>query len=46
MRRLTALLALLVVFILIVGAVFLATWEIPAPTKTVEKPIASDRIRR
>ncbi|MFC3226967.1 hypothetical protein ACFOGJ_06990 [Marinibaculum pumilum] len=46
MRRLTALLALLVVFVLIVGAVFLATWEIPAPTKTVEKPISSERLRQ
>lgn len=46
MRRLTALLALLLVFILIVGAVFLATWEIPAPTRTVEKPIPSERLRQ
>jgi len=45
MRRLTALLALLLVLVLIAGAIFLATWEIPPPTRTVEKPIPSERLR-
>ena len=35
---------LAVLAVLVVGAaVFLATWEIPAPGRTVEKPLPSDR---
>ncbi len=34
---------LLVVAGLAVGAVFLANWEIPAPTVTVEKVLPNDR---
>jgi hypothetical protein len=35
---------LAVLAVLVIGAaVFLATWEIPAPTRTIEKTIPSDR---
>lgn len=33
----------LVVVILVGGAVFLATWDIPAPSRQVEKTLPSDR---
>lgn len=37
----------LVVFALVIGgAVFLATWDIPAPTASVEKVIPNDRFPR
>jgi len=32
--------------IVIVGAVFLATWDIPAPSASVEKVIPNDRVLR
>jgi hypothetical protein len=36
----------LIVVILIGGAVFLATWDIPAPNQQVEKVIPDDRFPR
>lgn len=36
----------LVAIILVGGAVFLATWDIPAPTQQVEKTIPNDRFPR
>jgi len=39
-------LVLIVLALVIVGAgVFLATWDIPAPTAPVEKVIPNDRLR-
>lgn len=37
-----------VVFLVVVagGAVFLATWDIPPPTQTIEAPIPDDRFPR
>jgi hypothetical protein len=43
MFKLSRLIALVLVLGLAAGAVFLATWEIPAPTATVEKVIPNDR---
>ena len=34
---------ILIVVILIGGGLFLATWDIPAPSSTVEKVIPNDR---
>ncbi len=46
MRKLTtAIIAVIVVF-LFVGAAFLATWDIPPPSKVVEKVISDDRFPR
>lgn len=40
-------LVVLVVFALVVGgAIFLATWDIPAPVASVEKVIPNDRFPR
>lgn len=36
----------LVVILLVGGAVFLATWEIPAPSEQIEKTIPNDRFER
>ena len=36
----------LIVVVLVGGAVFLATWEIPAPNQQVEKVIPDDRFPR
>ena len=38
----------LVVFVLVIvgGAVFLASWDIPAPSAAVEKAIPNDRVFR
>lgn len=35
-----------VVVILVGGAVFLATWDIPAPSRQVEKTLPNDRFPR
>ncbi len=41
-------LALIILAVLCVagGIVFLGTWDLPAPTKTVEKTIPNDRFDR
>lgn len=36
----------LVVILLVGGAVFLATWEIPAPSEQIEKTIPNVRFER
>ena len=39
---------IIVLFLAVIGAggVFLATWDIPAPTESVEKTIPNDRFAR
>ena len=32
--------------LIVAGGVFLATWDIPAPTESVEKTISNDRFPR
>jgi len=44
MRRFLLGLVLILVVVLVGGFAFLATWSIPAPTQTMEKPIPNDRL--
>jgi hypothetical protein len=46
MSRFSRVLLFLVLVGLLGGAVFLATWEIPPPSATVEKVISNDRFPR
>jgi Flp pilus assembly protein CpaB len=46
MKSLSVALFVLVVAAIVAGGVFLMTWEIPAPTRTVEKVIPNDRFDR
>ncbi len=46
MPRLSHLLALLVVFAILGGAVFLMTWDIPPPTAKVERIIPDDQFAK
>lgn len=44
--RFAGMLLVLILVVLVGGAAFLATWDIPAPTATVEKVIPDERFRR
>ena len=46
MRRITIFFFLLLLLVLGGGFVFLATWEIPAPSQSVEKVLDNDRFPR
>ena len=46
MKNLSRLVMLAVVLLIVGGAVFLATWDIPAPVSTVEKVIPDDQFPR
>jgi hypothetical protein len=46
MSRLFGALIILALIVAVGGSVFLATWEIPAPSKTVERVIPDDRFPR
>lgn len=46
MSKLSRLLLFVLLAVLVGGAVFLATWEIPPPSAPVEKVIPNDRIFR
>ncbi|MGB0670950.1 MAG: hypothetical protein ACPGNT_05600 [Rhodospirillales bacterium] len=46
MRSLTLMLLVLIVVGVLGGGIFLATWEIPAPTSLVEKTLPDDRFPR
>ncbi len=46
MTKLTYVIILTVLVVLVGGVVFLATWEIPAPSAVVEKVIPDDRFPR
>ena len=46
MRRIIGILFVLFLLVLVGGAAVLATWDIPAPSKTVEKVIADDLLPR
>ena len=45
-KRITIILAAIAVLILAGGGVLLASWQIPAPTKQLEKVIPNDRFAR
>jgi len=46
MSKLSRIIALLVLAVIVAAGVFLATWQIPAPTAKVEKVIPNDRFPR
>jgi hypothetical protein len=46
MSRLLGALIVLALIVVVGGSVLLATWEIPAPSKTVERVIPDDRFPR
>lgn len=45
MSKLARVVILLVVVVLVGAGIFLATWNIPAPSTPVEKVIPNDRLR-
>jgi len=46
MKKFITALVILAVLAVAGGIVFLGTWELPPPTKTVEKTIPNDRFAR
>jgi hypothetical protein len=46
MRSLSRIVLLLLAVMIVGGAVFLATWDIPAPITKIEKDIPDDRFPR
>lgn len=46
MMRLTLIILVILVGGILAGGVFLATWDIPAPSATVEKEVPDDRFPR
>jgi hypothetical protein len=46
MRGLSWIVAAIALLVVVGGAVFLATWQIPAPVATTEKVIPDDRLPR
>ena len=46
MSKIALTLLVLLVFALIGGAVFLLTWDIPAPSARIEKTIPNDRFAK
>ena len=45
MSRLTVVVLLIVVVAIAGGAVFVLTWDIPPPTRTIEKIVPNDRFQ-
>jgi hypothetical protein len=45
-KRITLILAAIAVLVIAGGGVLLANWQIPAPTKQLEKVIPNDRFAR
>jgi hypothetical protein len=45
MSKLARAILLLIVLAVVGGGIFLATWNIPAPSQPVEKVIPNDRLR-
>jgi hypothetical protein len=46
MRGLTKFLLIVLILALAGGTIFLATWDIPAPSSTIEKTLPDDRFPR
>lgn len=44
MRKIAMIAIAIVLIVILGGAVFLATWDIPPPNKVVEKGIPDDRL--
>lgn len=45
-ERLAKYIFILLLVVIVAGGVFLATWDIPAPSESVEKTIPNDRFPR
>ena len=45
-KRISIIIAAIVVLVIAGGGVILASWQIPAPTKQLEKVIPNDRFAR
>jgi hypothetical protein len=46
MSKITGILVVLVLAVVVGGAVFLATWDLPPPTAKVEKVIPDEKLPR
>jgi len=46
MRNISRLVFILVLLIVVGGGVFLVTWDIPAPSRTIERDLPDDRFPR
>jgi hypothetical protein len=46
MKRITSVIIVGALVILVGGALFLASWDIPAPSAQIERPIPNDRFTR
>ena len=46
MQKISKIVLLVILIVLAAGAVFLATWDIPAPVATIEKVIPDERFPR
>lgn len=46
MKKLTTAIAAAIVVLIVVGMAFVSTWDIPPPSKVVEKVIPDDRFPR
>lgn len=46
MMKITLVIAVVALVGLLAGGIFLATWDIPAPSATVEKTVPDDRFPR
>lgn len=46
MKNVSRIIVLLALLVLVGGGAFLATWNIPAPSSTVEKVLPDDRFPR
>lgn len=46
MRRILLILVLLILLALAGGVVYLASWDMPPPVQTIERPIPDDRLPR
>ena len=46
MKKLTTLIIATALVLIVGGALFLASWDIPAPSAEIERPIPNDRFAR
>lgn len=46
MSKISGILVLLVLAVIVGGAVFLATWDLPPPSARIEKAIPDDKLPR
>jgi hypothetical protein len=46
MKKLSSFFLMLIAVVMVGGAVFLSTWDIPAPTAPIEKVLPNDRFQK